>query len=88
MDTLKKFFPLSFKYSNSSANLVIGIILYLVIGIVSGALAGLATVVTVLIPFVGLIIAWVLGLLVSLLSLYVIAGITIEVLLFCKVLKD
>ena len=65
MDTLKKFFPLSFKYSNSSANLVIGIILYLVIGIVSGALAGLATVVTVLIPFVGLIIAWVLGLLVS-----------------------
>ena len=43
MDALKKFFPLSFKYTKDVSNLVIGILIQFVAIIIVGALIGLAT---------------------------------------------
>lgn len=79
MDALKKLFPLSFKYTKDVPNLIIGILLYLVVGIVGGLVIGL----TVLIPIVNLIC----GLVGALLDLYVLAGIVIQILVFAKVIK-
>ena len=39
MEMLKKFFPLSFKYADTVANLIIGILIYLVAGAVAVAIA-------------------------------------------------
>lgn len=79
MDLLKKLFPISFKYADTVANLIIGILIYVVGGAVAGAIIGWLS----LIPIVGLIFSLV-G---SLLGIYCLAGIVIEVLLFAKVLK-
>lgn len=80
MDTLKKIFPLSFKYVKDVPNLIIGILLQLVVGIVAGVCIGLLS----HLPIVGIII----GLLGGLIDLYVIAGIVIRILVFAKVIKD
>lgn len=88
METLKKFFPISFKYTKDGASLAIGIILYVIIGIIVAALIKLATLLAIWIPFVGLIVAWVLGVASSLIGVYVIAGIVIQILVFCKVIKE
>lgn len=79
MNSLKKIFPLSFKYVGSAANLVIGILVYLLVGIVGGLVIGL----TAIIPIVNIVC----GLLGALLDLYVVAGIVIQILVHCKVLK-
>lgn len=79
MDALKKIFPLSFKYTKDVASLIIGILIYLVMGIVGGVVIGIAG----LIPIVGLVC----GIVGGLLDLYVLAGIVIQVLVFTKVLK-
>ena len=80
MDTLKKLFPLSFKYVKSVSDLVIGILIYLVAGIVGGVVIGI----TALIPIVSILA----GLVGGLLDLYVVAGIVILVLVYCKVIKE
>ena len=87
MDTLKKLFPLSFKYTKSVADLVIGIIIYIVIGIIASALITVASLITGWLPLVGGIIAWALGVVGGLCGLYVLAGIVIQILVFCKVIK-
>jgi len=88
MDILKKFFPLSFKRTDSVANLIIGIIIYLLAGIVASAIIVLATMITGWVPVVGALIAWVLGVVGSLVGLYVLVGIVLQILVFAKVLKD
>ena len=88
METLKKYFPLSFKWVDSVANLVIGIIVYVVLSILAGALIALATLLVGWIPVVGAIIGWVLGLISSLVGLYFLAGLVIHILVFCKVIKE
>ncbi len=80
MDALKKFFPLSFKYVKSVADLVIGILIYLVAGVIGGVIIGI----TAMIPIVNILA----GLVGALLDLYVIAGIVILVLVYCKVIKE
>ena len=87
MDTLKKFFPLSFKYTDDVAKLIVGIIIYIVISIVAGALVGLAALLLIWIPVVGALILWALGLVSSLVGIYCLAGIVIQILVFAKVLK-
>ena len=87
MSTLKTFFPLSWKYSKDIANLIIGIIIHLVLEVLIGALIGLATMITGWIPVVGALVAWVLGIVSSLLGLYILAGIVLLILLFLKVIK-
>ncbi len=80
MDMLKKIFPLSFKYVGSVANLVIGTLIYLVVGV----LAGLAIALVSIVPIVG----WIIGLLGGLVDLYVLAGIVVMFLEHFQVLKD
>ena len=79
MDALKKFFPLSFKFTKDVGNLIIGILIYLVVGFIGGFVIGL----TALIPIVNIVC----GLLGGLLDIYVLAGIVIQILVFAKVLK-
>ena len=79
MDKLKLLFPISFKYADSVANLIIGILIYVVGSAIAGVILGCLSI----LPIVGLIFSLV-G---SVLGIYCLAGIVIEVLLFAKVLK-
>ena len=88
METLKKIFPLSWKYTKDVTNLIIGIIVYLVVGLVAGAVIVVSSFLTVWIPLLGAIIGLVLKLLGGLVEIYVIAGIVIQILVFAKVIKD
>ena len=80
MDILKKLFPLSFKMTGSVANLIIGAIIYLVIGSIFGAVQFLVS----SIPVVNAIVV----LINSLGGLYTTGGIVIMFLYHFKVLKD
>lgn len=79
MDKLKLLFPISFKYADSVANLIIGILIYVVGSAIAGVILGWLSI----LPIVGLIFSLV-G---SVLGIYCLAGIVVEVLLFAKVLK-
>ena len=87
MDTLKKFFPLSFKRLDSIGNLIVGILIYLLVGIVAGVLIGLAGLITGWIPVVGAIVGWLIRIAGAIVDLYVVADIVIQILAYCKVLK-
>ncbi|MBE6584010.1 MAG: hypothetical protein E7649_03365 [Ruminococcaceae bacterium] len=88
METLKKFFPLSFQRTDTVANLIVGILIYIVVGIVAGAVIWLATLLGIWIPVIGAIIGWALGVVGTLVDVYCLAGIVIQILVFAKVLKD
>lgn len=87
METLKKFFPLSFKYAKDVANLIIGIIVYLIVGVAASALIWLATAIVGWIPVVGALVGWACGIIGALVDIYVVAGIVILVLAFLKIVK-
>lgn len=87
MDALKKIFPLSFKRTDTAGNLIIGILLYLIVGIVAGAVITIATFLGGWIPVVGAILGWALGVVGSLIGIYTLAGIVIQILVFANVLK-
>ncbi len=80
MDVLKKLFPLSFKFAKDVANLIIGILVYLVVDIILGVAIGLLA----KLPIVGVII----GVAGGLVGLYTLVGIVVLILVFAKVLKD
>lgn len=88
METLKKIFPLSWKYTKDVANLIIGIIVYLLVGVLAGVVIFLATMLTGWIPLVGGIIGWALGVVGSLIGIYTLVGIILQLLVFFKVIKD
>ncbi len=79
MDILKKIFPLSFKFTQDVANLIIGIIIYVVGGAVAGVLIGVLSHLVIVGPIIAIV-----G---SLVDIYCVAGIVIQVLAFTKVLK-
>ena len=79
MDTLKKFFPLSFQPKPDVASLVVNILLYLLIGVVASWIIGIA----VFIPIVNLLV----GLAGGLAELYVVGGIVLSCLDYFKILK-
>ncbi|MBR4014376.1 MAG: hypothetical protein IKJ00_08810 [Clostridia bacterium] len=87
MDALKKIFPLSFKYTKDVPNLIIGIILQILAIAVMAVLIWLATAIVGWIPVIGAIIGWALGVVSSLLGLYCLVGIIIQILVFAKVIK-
>ena len=87
MDTLQKFFPLSFKRTDSVANLIIGLLIYVVVAIAAGFIIFLAGKLTGWIPVAGDIIGWILGVIGALADVYCIAGAAIQLLVFFKVLK-
>lgn len=88
METLKKFFPLSWKYTKDVANFIIGIIVYLVVGLLAGVVIALSGLIVGWIPVVGGLVGIVLGLIGGLVDIYVLAGIVIQILVFAKVIKD
>ena len=79
MDMLKKYFPYSFTEKKDVAALIINIIAYVVVGAVIGAVIGFLSG----IPLVG----WIIGILGTLVEIYVAAGIIISVLDYLKILK-
>jgi len=87
MDTLKTLFPLSFKRTDSVNNLIIGILIYIVAAVIAGAVIALAALIGGWIPVLGAILGWVLGIIGSLVEIYVIAGIVIQILVYTKVIK-
>ena len=76
---MKKYFPLSFKFSDSVINLLIGLVVYIVVG----AIGGVAIAIVGAMPIIG-IVAWVLGLA---LDIYVVVGIVLLLLAFFGVVK-
>ena len=88
MELLKKYFPYSFKEMKGAADLVVGIIVYVLVAIVAGAVLGLAGLLGGWIPVVGAILGVLLGLVGAVIELYVTAGIVIKILVFAKVIKD
>ena len=80
MDILKKIFPLSFRFTGSVSNLVIGVIIYLAASAVLGVLLG----------FVGQLplMKLVADLISSLVDLYSTGGIVIMFLHHFNVMKD
>lgn len=85
--TLKQLFPISYKRTKDVADLIVGILIYIVAAIVAGALIQLAGLLVGWIPVVGAIVGWVLRIVGALIEVYVIAGIVIQILVFCKVIK-
>ncbi len=88
MQTLKNLFPLSWKYTKDVASLVIGILIYLVVGLIAGAVIALSGLLVGWIPLLGALLVVVLSLVGGIVDLYVLAGIVIQVLVFTKVIKD
>ena len=88
METLKKIFPLSFKEHKGAADLVIGILVYIVVGIIAGALIWLGTALAGWLGVIGAIIGWAFGVVGTVVDIYVLAGIVIEILVFAKVIKE
>ena len=83
MDILKKVFPLSFKFHGDKNKLVTGIFIYVILGVLVGSVGiGLLT---VLIPIP--LIDWLLGTLATLVGVYTVFGIIVEVLVQCRLLK-
>ena len=84
METLKKFFPYSFKAKKDIGDLIVNIIVYLVVGFIAGALIGFVAPI-----FTGIlgIIGWAIGIIGGLIDFYVLVGIILSVLDYLKVLK-
>lgn len=79
MKNLKPFFPVSFMAKNSRS-LIISVLLYLAFGV----LIGLACKVLSIIPLIGGLIAWILGVVCG---LYVLVGLVLTVLFYLDLLK-
>ena len=88
METLKKLFPLSWKYTKDVPNLIKGILIYIVIGLLAGAAIAISGLITGWIPVVGALVGIILKLAGALVDVYVLAGIVIQVLVYTKVIKD
>lgn len=79
MDMVKKYFPFSFGLEDVK-KLVISILIYVVIGVVSGV----ACTILGIVPLLGGITAWVVG---TVAGIYTTVGIVLAVLSFLKVIK-
>ncbi len=84
---MKKFFPISFNHSGGLISMLIGIILYLIMGAVAGVLIWLAGLLGGWIPVVGTILGWVLRIVSIIVEVYVVVGIIISVLAWLKIVK-
>lgn len=80
MDILKKIFPLSYRFSGNIISLIIGIVIYLVvIGFLASLVFGILSGITILQGIIGAIS--------SVLGLYCVAGVVIQLLVFFNILK-
>lgn len=88
MDTLKKIFPMSWKFTADVSNFVVGIIIYIVLCVPVGIVLGLAKMIVEWIPLVGNVLVWALGVIGGLVGLYAIIGLVLLILAYCKVITD
>ena len=88
MEFLKKYFPLSFKEHKSVTDLGIGILVYLVAGLIAGVLIWLGTAIAGWLGFIGSIIGFAFGIVGAVVDLYVLVGIIIAILVYTKVIKE
>ncbi|MBR4053234.1 MAG: hypothetical protein IKK06_00355 [Clostridia bacterium] len=89
MAFLKKFWPYSFTVkAKDVTSLVVNIIIQILVAFAAGLLIWLATAITGWIPVVGGLIGVLLGIVGSVIEIYVLIGIVLSVLNFCDVLKD
>ena len=88
MDLLKKLFPLSWKYTKDTSNLIVGIIVYIVAAIIAGVIITLGALITGWVPVIGWLICAILSVVGGLIELYVIIGIVLQLLVYFKVIKD
>ena len=89
MELLKKIFPYSFKEMKTVSDLVIGIIVYAVVGIIAGAIIAISGALTNWIPMgIGAVTGAILSAVGSIAEVYVGAGIVIKVLVYTKVIKE
>ena len=79
MDMIKRYFPLSMNVKDVK-DLIIKIVVYVVVEL----LVGLVCKVIGFIPFVGGIVAWIIG---TVVGIYVLAGIILAILDYLKILK-
>ena len=89
MELLKNIFPYSFKEMKTVSDLVIGIIVYAVVGIIAGAIIAISGALTNWIPMgIGAVTGAILSAVGSIAEVYVVAGIVIKVLVYTKVIKE
>ena len=88
MELLKKIFPYSFKKMETVGELIVGIIVYAVIGLVAGAVLAIAGLLGGWIPLLGAILGVVLGMIGAIVEIYVAAGIVIKILVYTNVIKN
>ena len=88
MELLKKLFTFSFKPQKDVAALVISVVIYVLAGIIGGAIIALASLLTGWIPLIGKLIGIVLGLCGGVIGLYCLVGIVVLLLVYFKVIKD
>lgn len=88
MDSLKKIFPLSWKFTADVSNFIVGIIIYIVLCVPVGIVLGLAKMIVEWIPVVGNILVWALGVVGGLVGIYALIGLVLLILVYCKVIKD
>ena len=79
METIKKYFPLSFKEKSEVRDLVLNILVYLAGAIVVGILIGVCSGIPV--------VNWMFGILGTLAELYIVGGISFSVLNYFKITK-
>ncbi|MBR4232419.1 MAG: hypothetical protein IKR95_04340 [Oscillospiraceae bacterium] len=80
MSALKNIFPLSFT-ANDTKSFLTAIVIYLVIGIAAGIISKIVRI----IPLIGGLISWVIGLAAG---LYVLAGLIVTILVFTGSIKE
>ena len=79
METIKKYFPLSFKEKSEVRDLILNILVYLAGAIVVGILIGVCSGIPV--------VNWMFGILGTLAELYIVGGIAFSVLNYFKITK-
>jgi hypothetical protein len=84
---LKNIFPLSFAPKTGIVGLLLNLLIYIVVAAICSVLIWVATFISGIIPVVGAIIAWILGIISSLIGLYVLIGIIFSILDWFNILK-
>lgn len=90
MDTLKKIFPFSFKFVDTTSNFVIGILIYVgIAGVVRSVVSLLTSFIFNFLPFfIEAVIDTTLYAASGLIEAYAVAGIVIQILVFTKAIKQ
>ena len=84
---MKKSFPLSFKCAKNFFTLLLGLIIYIVIGAVALKLIGLASTIGYLIPIATKTIVMILTIISVIIEFYIFLGIVILFLAFLGIIK-